>query len=270
MPEDAYAALHTFLESIGLTSLTDFAIQRIQEGASADVIDFELRQQEPWRKRFASIEQRQKAGLPAISVAEVLEFEKRSREMAQAYGMPKNFISQAQTDALLVGDVGLPELEARFKGAYTRLNNADPATQAAMKRLYGLGATAGDLAAFALAPEIALPDIERRVTAIEVGAEGGKQGFTFSREFLESLSQSGVEATAAKAVFGALSRNRSLTDQLAGEMSAAMTQEEATEGLLGLNAESTQKVERRRSGLQAEFAGGSSVQTSQEGVIGLR
>lgn len=271
MLEDAAAVMRTYLDSVGLGELSDFAEQRVRQGASAEVLNFELEAHPVWRRRFSAVYERQKKGLTPISAAQQIEFERSAAQMAQAYGMPKSLVGRAQTDALLVGDVSLPELESRMKGAYTRLNNAAPETQAAMQRLYGLGASAGDLAAFVLAPDIALPDIERRVTAIEVGAEGGKQGFTFSREFLESLAQTGVDAGAAKQVFGALSRNRGLTERLAGEMTAAMTQEEATEGLLGLNAASADKVNRRRSGLQAEFGGGtSSAQSSQDGVLGLR
>lgn len=274
MAQDAWAALSKYLGDLGLTSLLPLAQRLIAEGASPDRIDLELQQTPEWKQRFFVIEQRRAAGLPPVTVPEVLAYEQRGLELAQAYGLPKALLSRETLGNLMLNDVSLVELENRIQSGYARLNTADPQTQETFRQLYGMGLSAGELAAYVLAPDITLPEIEKRVAASQIGGVAAQTGLSFSSSFLEQLAQAGVAPKAAQQVFGTLARNRSLVEQLAGELAPALSQEQVTRGLLGMNGADTAAVEQRKSGLAAVFGGGAGgaggAQASQEGVVGLR
>ncbi len=150
---DANAIIQAVLRRYGLEGLSEWAWERITDGASAAQVELELRETEQFRTRFRAIVEREARGLPAISPEEVLEYERRRTAILRSYGFPSGFYDEPDDAADgLINDVSLDAVEERaalwvdFAEASTA-----PEMRAELERLYGVGL--GGLAAYMMDEE---------------------------------------------------------------------------------------------------------------------
>jgi hypothetical protein len=188
----ALAYLRGLLESWGLGSLTDWAYGLLVDDRSADEIVQQLRDRQEYKDRFKAIIQRRDAGLPAISEAEVLDYERTARGMFRAAGLPDGFYdSPDDYTALLVADVSASELQTRIQDGFVRVANADPSIRAYFAEAFGADGD-GALAAAFLDPGRALPLLQRQVAAAELGGLGANFGFEIGTgRALETVTRTG-------------------------------------------------------------------------------
>ncbi len=216
----AISQVEEILRRYGLESLAQWAMNQIIEGSSSEQIVQSLREQPAYLERFQAIKLREDAGLPAMSEAEVIEYEERSRELMRFYGLPVGFYDSHTDFADMIGkDVGIPELESRITIARNAAQNAPTGVQNQLAEMYGVDV--GGLTAFYLDPDKALPILERQYTAAEIKAEAADFRVATGAEYelgtqaAEDLVREGIDKEAAAEAFGTLEEGSELLQDLA-------------------------------------------------------
>lgn len=202
------AAIEQMLGDYGLEELAGWATNLLTEGASADRIELELEQQPAFQRRFPVISQRREAGLPPVSVAEVLQYERQVSELESFYGLPEGTLD---AQGAMADDRSYNELQSAV-ALEVSFRQSDPETQAFAQQFYGLGATQGEVIGALLNEDVGLPILQQRVQSAQVAGEASAQGFgDLTREEAEELVSRGVDEGAAREAFGLLARSTQLT-----------------------------------------------------------
>lgn len=269
--DDALGYLRELLRSYGLEELTDWAYEQVVKGNSPTVIRQLLWEQPAFRRRFKVIFDRQDKGLPAISPAEVLDYERRARQLFQEAGLPPGFYDNPDDFySFLANDVSLSELNGRIELARSSLYSADQTQRSEMKRLYGL--TEGQEISYLLDPSRALPLLQLQFNAARTSATATKSGYgNLSLAEAESLSRAGVSDEQAQSGFGNLVRGRQLFNPLPGYESTedAISRDEQLTGAFLGNALAEERIRRRAEARVAAFGGGGGFVSDREGFAGL-
>jgi len=122
------------------------------------------------------------------------------------YGLPATYYTRGDMgrqegfEKFLAGDVSPAELEDRISIAQKRVLNAPPEVTTALKQFYPDIST-GDILAYTLDPSKGLQDIQRKVTAAEIGGAALGQGLGTSMQRAEELARFGVTGEAARQGF---------------------------------------------------------------------
>jgi hypothetical protein len=108
--------------------------------------------------------------------------------------------TQSGFNELLAGDVSATELEERLISAQDRVLKSNPEVLDALKKFYP-NIEKGDILAYSLDPKNALKDIQRKVTAAEIGGAALAQGLATSAAGAEELAGFGVTKAQAQQGF---------------------------------------------------------------------
>ena len=125
------------------------------------------------------------------------------------YGMPDSYYTRGEMgrqegfEKFIGGDVSPAELETRISTAYNRVINTNPEVVQALKQFYP-NITNGDILSYALDPEKALTDINKKVTAAEIGGAAMQAGLTTGLARAEELQRYGVTKETAQQGFGTI------------------------------------------------------------------
>lgn len=265
---DARVYLSSLLDTYGLGSLTDWAWDLIVQGASDDEVIQALRERPEYAARFPGMAERRTKGYPAISEAEYLAYERQAVGMFRAAGLPEGFYDQPSDFASFIGrDVSVAELSQRVQIAEDAAYNAPAEVRDELQGFYGLGP--GDLTAYWLDPDKALPLLERRYRAASTSATARQTGFGgLSATEAEGLVAQGVTEDQARQGFSDLARGQELFRPLdAGE--SAIGRESQLGATFGQDAAAKQQIENRQKRRTNQFAEGGGFTTGREGYSGL-
>lgn len=248
--------------SYGLGSLAPRIREFVQQGFTPDTVTLKLQETPEYQQRFKGNETRRRAGLPVLSPAEYLEVESAYRQTMRAAGLPSGFYDEADDFAQFIGiDVSPAELKQRVDVAALTIEGADPLLKDQLKRFYNLND--GDMVAYALDPDRALPTLQRQVQAAQFGAEAARQGFAPTRTMAEAYAGLGVTQEQARAGFEQIAQILPEAETLSQIYSqeAPVGLEEVTSAVLGgeQSAEYKKRLQRLSQMQQAEFAGESGV-----------
>ena len=234
------ASIENLLLDYGLEGLSSWAAGLLTSGASEDRIELELEQQPAFMERFPVIASRREAGLPPVSVAEVLSYERQAAELESFYGLPTGTIDAQEA---MGADMSYNELQAGL-AAEVEFRRSDPDTQRLAQEFYGYGATQGEVIGMLINDQVGLPVLQQRIQAAQVAGEASAQGFgDLTAEEAEDLVSRGVDEGAAREAFNVLSRSEQLTrsfsrSQLlsiaAGEQPALEALEESRDAALSV------------------------------------
>lgn len=264
---DARARILSVLAEYGLESLADFVWQQILAGKSDAEVLQDIRNTQQFKDRFPAIEARTKAGLAPISPGEYVAYERQARQIMRASGLPENFYdSKDDFTRFLVGDVSISELNDRVQLGKQAAFEAPAEVREMLVRDYGM--TEGDLTAFFLDEKAALPLLEKKYRAAQIGGAGVRTGFGSTRVENERLADLGITAGQAEQGFGVLSDSQELFGALdRGEDTISRTEQigAALEG----NSAARRRIEQRRRRRQSQFESGGSFASGQTGVSGL-
>ena len=173
---------------------------------SASEFTLRLRGTDAYKKRFAANEKRIARGLTALNEAEYLSLEDQYQNIMRRYGMPSRYYAkdelgvQRSFENLIASDVSSVELEDRVQTAYDRVTNAAPEVRDSLRAFYP-NITDGDILAYALDPDNALKDIQRKVTAAEIGAGARQAGLGTGVQRAEELARFGITGEQARQGF---------------------------------------------------------------------
>ena len=202
----AFALLKEEFNRYGLGDLVGEIETLTAEGISPAEFSLRLRQTTPYKSRFKANEARIGAGLAALSEAEYVSLEDQYQNVMRRYGLPANFYAkdgqgrQANLEKFISGDVSPAELEDRVQLAVNRVEKAAPEILSALEDYYGGpgGISKSNLVAYVLDPQRALPDIQRKIQAAEIGAAAETAGFGLGALRAESLAARGITQAQAQ------------------------------------------------------------------------
>lgn len=181
----------------GLQALVEPLRALIKQGVPASEFTIRLRETDAYKKRFAANAQRINKGLRALSEAEYIKLEDDYQDVMRRYGLPASYYERGELgrqqgfEKFIAGDVSAPELERRVQMAQERVMDADPMIGQTLREFYPT-ITNGEILAFALDPDRALPEINRKITAAEIGSAQYGARLVASRIRAEELAAAGV------------------------------------------------------------------------------
>jgi hypothetical protein len=261
--KSAYDLLYSQFAKYGLQSLVAPLEGLIKEGVPASEFAIRLRETDGYKQRFAANQARIKKGLSALSEAEYIGLEDAYQGIMRQYGMPESYYTRGELgrqegfEKFIGGDVSPAELETRISTAYNRVINANPEVVQALKQFYP-NITNGDILSYALDPEKALTDINKKVTAAEIGAGAMQAGLTTGLARAEELQRYGVTKETAQQGFGTIASGLERGRQLSNiYQQPTYTQEVAETEVFALpDAEKARRQRRRLGQLEtATFSG---------------
>jgi hypothetical protein len=219
--KSAYDLLYQQFAKYGLQSLVTPLEGLIKEGIPASEFAIRLRETDGYKQRFAANQARIKKGLAVLSEAEYVGLEDAYQGIMRQYGMPESYYTRGELgrqegfEKFIGGDVSPAELETRISTAYNRVINTNPEVVQALKQYYP-NITNGDILSYALDPDKALTDINKKITAAEIGAGAMQAGLTTGLARAEELQRYGVTKETAQQGFGTiasgLERGRQLSN----------------------------------------------------------
>jgi hypothetical protein len=215
--QSAYSLLFAEFDRYGMGDLVKPLEEFIKDGLSEAEFTLRLRGTKEYQDRFAANKERITNGLRALSEAEYIGLEDQYQNVMRQYGLPETYYSrglrgkQAGFEKFIAGDVSAAELEDRIMTAQDRVLKSNPQVLDAIKAFYGDSITNGDILAYTLDPKNAIKDIQRKVTAAEIGGAAlsqtdamGKPILTTSLARAEELQRYGVDKEAATAGYSAI------------------------------------------------------------------
>lgn len=269
---DAVAILSTELTTWGFgQDALDWARAQIQSNSSIDQVLYSLRQQPFYvNSIFGQVAaQRTKAGLPAMTEAQILTYKDYATGLAQQAGLPQGFLTDTELTTLMGHDVSTSELDARITQGYTAALKAPPDVLNQLQTYYGV--TTGHLAAYFLDPTKALPLIQQQFATAQIGAEATRTGYgALGQPQALNLAQLGTTDAQAKQGFTDLAKQAQLFTALPGSGEQGITQETQLGAEFSGNAADQHAIQQRAQERTAVFAaGGHFAETQNKGITGL-
>lgn len=275
--QSAFDLLYEQFSQYGLGSLVEPLKNLIKDSTvSPSEFTVRLRETDAYKKRFAANQARIAKGLRALDEGSYLELEDSYQNIMRRYGLPQSYYTRGDLgrqegfEKFIEADVSPVELEERISTAQNRIYNAPPEVMRLMSDFYGNVISNGDALAYILDPKNALSEIQRKVTAAEIGAGAAQAGLTAGglaptdvagqRARAEELAAFGVTGEEARRGFQTVAEVSPRGGQLAefyGE--SPYTQKTAEAEVFGTAGavEARKKRERLVGREQASFAGSS-------------
>jgi hypothetical protein len=268
--QSAYDLLFDQFSKMGLGILVEPLKGLIISGASPAEFTIRLRETPAYQKRFSANNERIKKGLAAIDEASYLKLEDQYQNVMRNYGLPESYWTRGELGVqegftkLIANDVSNVELENRIMTAQDRVLKANPEIAYALKNFYP-DIKNGDILAYSLDPANAIKDIQRKVTAAEIGGAAlTQEGLTTSLARAEELQKYGVNkeiATAGYSTIGAgLQRGSELASIYGQDPYTQATAESEVFKLQG--AQEARKQRQKVTGLEKATFGGQTGITS--------
>lgn len=207
--QSAYDLLLNQFKQYGLADLVEPLQNLITSGASPAEFTIKLRESEPYKKRFAANAQRISKGLKALDEASYLAMEDQYQEVMRQYGLPASYYTKDATgrqpgfEQLIANDVSNIELRDRLTVAQDRVLKSNPEVLKALRDFYP-DINNGDILAYTLDPKNAIKDIQRKVTAAEIGGAAMQSGLGTNLARAEELQRYGVDKASATTGFATI------------------------------------------------------------------
>ena len=270
--KSAYDILFDELNPLGLGALVEAVLKPLIEdpGVSEEQFTSSLRASDQYKKRFAANEERIAKGLRPLSEASYIALEDKYQDVMRRYGLPETYYSKGEFgvqkgfESLIASDVSNVELEDRLMVAQDRVLKSNPEVMTALKQFYP-DIKNGDILAYTLDPKNAIKEIQRKVTAAEIGGAALTQtGLTTSLARAEQLQRYGVDKESATAGFSTIGAGLQRGSQLASIYGEdPYTQETAETEVFRLSGQQEARKQRQKiTGLEKATFGGQTGLTS--------
>jgi hypothetical protein len=159
-----------------LGDLAGFIDRRIMADASEEQVLLELYDQPEYQKRFPGMAALRKKG-KTITEKEYINDEKAFIQTARFFDIPKGFYDSADDFGKLIGNLVSPkEYQDRLQIGQDLARSLNPSIKSQLIDFYGVGE--GDLTAFVLDADRALPLIQKQAKAAMFVGIGRAAGFT--------------------------------------------------------------------------------------------
>jgi hypothetical protein len=149
-------------------------------------------------------------------------------------------------------DISPDEIDARAKSAVQLAFTVDARQREVLSRF---GIDTGDLAAYYLNPNIAVPTLQRKVDVALLGAERERAGFEFDTARAESLAQRGVSLAQAREGYAVIAENLPVLSKLGQIEEDPFTVSDFESEVFDQNAEAARERKGLASRERARFSG---------------
>ena len=265
--QSAYDILLEEFKRYGLESLVTPLKDLIADPTiSESEFSLKLRGSKAYTDRFKANEARIGKGLRALSEYDYIKLEDQYQNIMRNYGMPASYYAKGELgrqqalEKFIAADVSATELEDRIMTAQERVIKGAPQIAQALKEFYP-EITNGDILAYALDPANAMKEIQRKVTAAEIGGAALAQtGLTTSLARAEELQRMGVDKAAATAGYSMIGGGLQRGSELAAiYQQDPYTQTTAESEVFKLSGEQEARKQRQKvTGLEKAAFGGQS------------
>lgn len=264
----ARAMIQATLDQIGLGAAGDRLWQQYLAGSPIEQIWTDFRASAEYKARFPYMEALAKKGR-AISEAEAIATERSMAQVARAAGLPSGFYDSPDDFAKFIGgEVSAAEWQRRVQLA-SEAANGDSTIQHELGRFAQL-LTPGDLTAFWLDPDKALPLLEQKVQAAKASAAAIRTGFgALSIGEGTRLAQLGISEEQLSSGFSTLAGSGELVSALPGSGEETIGRNDQLAAVFERNAKAIDKLNRRARARTAVFEGGGSFASSKSGLSGV-
>ena len=167
--------LTALFSAYGLESLAPFINTRIMADVSEEMLLLELYDQPEYQKRFPGMKALRAKG-KAITEKEYSADEKAMMQTARFFDLPKGFYDGPEDFGALIGNLVSPkEYQDRLQIGQDLSRTLNPSVKQQLIDFYGIGE--GDLTAFVLDADKALPLIQKQAKAAQFVGIGRAAGF---------------------------------------------------------------------------------------------
>jgi hypothetical protein len=271
--QSAQATINTALAQWGLQGLGATAWQSYLQGLPVDSIMQNVRSSPEYTARFPGMKALQDAG-QAITEADYINKEIADTEMMKAYGIPDQMVTRGELGKLIGGQTSTAELQQRLELRKQVVDQLPSEVKDYMQRVQGV--SPGDLIGFWENPDVALPILEQKTRAAQVGAAAQQAGFTdldpqtalrlAGMHNLDALGM--VDQGQAGKEFATAAQLRGLTQALPGQ-TAGVTQDQLINAEVGGDANAQTAVQQASLAAKAKFDGGGDYMLGSKGAAGL-
>jgi hypothetical protein len=263
---DAFMALNSLFKQYGLGSLAGKIYEYVKNGYGADTISILLQDTPEYKKRFAANEARIKAGLSVLSPAEYIATENSYRQIMRQSGLPEGFYDSTDDFTnFITNDMSPTELQGRVDLATQATALANPAYKAALKQM---GLSDGELSAYFLDADRALPILQKAAATAAIGAEALQRGMAFDQQYASELATAGVSRDQAAQGYARIADEftdlKTLGSIYGGGWTQRMAEEDVFVGGTGASQQREKLIARER-GTFSGTAGGARQGFAQRG-----
>lgn len=252
-------ALVALFDQYGLGSLAPLIAEYLKKGMSETAIVAQLRTTSQYKARFPGMDALRGQGYNAVSEAEYLQLEDSYHGALQGAGLPKGFYDDPGDFVKFISNgVDPSEVRNRAVAATTLANQIDPTQRNLLANMYGVNT--GDIAAYLLDPDRAMPLIQKQLATVQVGSAAKHAGINanFSNAgHFERLVDNGVTADQASAGFSQIAQELDPLQHLAGIWGSDWSLEQAEDATFFGNAPALKKRKRIIDTERAAFSGAS-------------
>ena len=211
-----------------------------------------------------------------ISEAAYLAKEQADLELLKQYGIPAGvFDSKDYLGSLMTNNVTTQDLQNRLIAVQDTVNSFDDSIKQYAADTYGLDS--GHLMAWALDPTKALPVIQNQAKAMQIGGAALKAGFggglgangELSTSQAEALGAANVSQAQAQQGFVNLAQMGQLAENLPGDTSGSVSNQQMINAQFGLSGTDTAAVKKVQAKRVAEYQQGGSFAATASGAGGL-
>jgi len=224
---DAFMALNSLFEQYGLGSLAGKIYDYVKNGYGSDTISILLQDTSEYKTRFAANDARLKAGISVLSPAEYIATENSYRQIMKQSGLPVGFYdTNDDFTGFLSGDMSPTELQSRVDLATQATALANPAYKDALR---AMGLSDGDITAYFLDQQKALPFLQKSAATAAIGAEALQRGFAFDQQYMENLATQGISREQAAQAYAKIGDEFTDLKTLGSVYGGGWTQRQAEE-----------------------------------------
>jgi hypothetical protein len=256
--QSAFDVMSDLLNQYDLGSLAG-TLKSIILGGVTDTneIQLQLQDTQAWKTRFAGNEMLKKQGLPVLSVSQYLSVEQSYAQVMKNYGLPKGFYDDHADFAKFIGSSVSPaELQQRAQMYSDFSKRDDPAV---IQQLKSMGLSEGDILAYTMDPNRALPLVQQKTQTALIGAAARRVGLTPDNSYAQHLADIGITEQQAEIGYGNIAGEINQDKLLADTYGGSITQHDLATEAFENNTAVTNTKKRLASQERAAFSGSSGV-----------
>lgn len=279
---DARTIIEDVLKNYGLQGLTNWAWGIITNGGGADEITDTIQDQPLFQAQFPGIIQREKLGLPPISMSDYISLEDSYDQLVTQYGLPRSVLTKDFVGNLIGQDVSVNELSDRITKGFAAVQAAPASVQQVFAQWFGPRGNA-QLASYFLNPKNASDVLEKEAMMANVQGAGISAGVNIGQNRAAQIAQMGDTYSQVQQALNKVTTQAGLyqSNQAEGFANATVrgargqaniltASNQGVNAALGLSAEDEQEVEQRELERQNAFkGGGGAAEQATQGYTGL-
>lgn len=254
------------LDAVGLGSLGSWAWQQYLTSGSVDYVMSQLPNQPQFQTMYPDYQQLAKNGV-GMSVQQLHDYNVQMTQLASQFNLPAGFATPQIAAQYRLKGWNISAVQEQFKEASAIVNNQLP--QEDLNYLQNeIGLSKGDLAAYWINPDHALPLLQNKLASAQIGGAAARQGINLNQDLAAQLANQGVSGSQADQGFGHMATDQQLFHPLPGQPGQSFTQAQQVGAEFGTNGAAQQALAQARSDRLAPFQARGGFTGNSQGLVG--